>query len=208
MKKLIHQAIAASALLACSTAALAAADGFYMHVKAGWERTDYSTSDFSYMTSAKFHNEGFSLSPSFGYQVNPNFAIEASYVDFATDVDNIGLSSNPQGVSGIRNGTINNYTLDLSAKGMLPLDKVKQGLGVYAELGAAYVQSIRSGGMNDATLGNDYHNHYAIRPTTTFGVSYDVNDTTSVDLGSKHLYSGDNIPSADFTYIGLAHHFG
>lgn len=208
MKKLLCNVMAASALLACSTAAFAAADGFFLHAKLGWERSDYGTSNFDYMTSASIHNESVSLSPTLGYQVNPNLAFEASYLDWHTDVDNIALSSNPQGVSGLRNGSIDDYTLDLSVKGMLPLDQVKQGLGIYGKVGAAYVQSIKSGGMNNAALGSDYQNTYAIRPITSVGVSYDINDVTGVDLGTTHLYEGSGIQSADFTYIGLSHHFG
>lgn len=208
MKKLLCKVMATSALLACSTAAFAAADGFFLHAKLGWESMDNGTSDFDYMTSGSFHNETVSLSPSLGYQINPNFAVEATYLDWHTDIDNIGLSANPQGVSSIRNGSVDNYSLDISAKGMLPLDQVKQGLGVFGKIGASYVQSIKSGGLNDATLGNDYHNTYAIRPITTVGVSYDVNDLTVVDLGTTHLYEGSGIQSADFTYIGLSHHFG
>ena len=205
MKKLLCQLVAVSSLVACSSAAMAAADGFFLHAKVGWAQSDYSNDNFDYMSSSTIHKEALSLSPSFGYQLNPNFAFELTYLDWQTDVDNIGLSSNPQGKTSLRNGSVNNYSLDLSAKAMLPLDK---GFGLFAKLGAAYVQSIKSGGLNDATLGNDYHNVYAIRPITTLGVSYEINDGMVLDLGATHLYEGSGIQGANFTYIGLARHFG
>lgn len=208
MKKLLYKLVAATTLVACSSAAMAAADGFFLHAKAGWAQSDYSTSDFDYMNASSIKKEGLSLSPSLGYQVNVNYAVELTYLDWQTDVDNIALGSNPTGQTGLRNGSINNYSLDLSAKGMLPLDRVKEGLGVFAKLGAAYVQSIKSGGLNDSTLGGDYHNTYAIRPITTLGVSYELNEGTVLDLGATHLYEGGGIQSADFTYIGFARHFG
>lgn len=205
MKKLLCKLSLGGLLIAVSSTVLAAPDGFFMHAKLGWESTDYSTGDFNYMTSASFHKNGLSFSPSVGYQFNPNIAIEASYLDWQTDVDNIGLSSNPQGLSGLRNGSINNYSLDISAKGMLPLEN---GFGLFAKAGAAYVQSIMSGGMNNSTLGDDYHNTYTVRPITTFGASYELNDTTVLDIGQTHLYEGAGIPSANFTYLGIARYFG
>ncbi len=205
MQKLLCRFIAATTLIACSSAAMAAADGFFIHAKVGWAQSDYSNSNFDYMTASSIHNDGLTFSPSLGYQLNPNFAFELTYLDWHTDVDNIALSTNPEKVTSLRNGSVNNYSLDLSAKAMLPLD---HGIGLFAKLGAAYVQSIKSGGLNNATLGADYQNIYALRPITTLGVSYDVNETTALDLGATHLYAGSGIQSADFTYIGLAHHFG
>lgn len=206
MKHLFQKSLVTLAIFTCSSTAFAAADGFYIEGQAGWSKVYYKPSTLQYMNSASVNNSGFGYRPSFGYQVNKNFAAEVGYTHFKNaNYQNISMNPNPAGVSTLGNGAVDVSAWDIAAKGMLPLSL---GFGAFAKAGIAYEMATRSGSLNFNTLGADYTSQKKWVPEAGAGFSYDFSQNVIADISYNHLFPRSNLQAADLTSIGLGYHFG
>jgi len=194
-------------LLSLSASAFAAYDGFYVDGNLGWTNAAYSTSDFNYMTGSHIVSSGFGGGIDFGYQFTRNWAAQVGYTRAArTEVSNISMASNtPGGITSLLNGSIATNIWDLALKGMLPL---KQGFGVFAKAGVAYVNANVGGGLDQSNLGSMYQDNSQVLPEAGFGVSYDWNDNITTAISYTQVFKGGNIPNIQMAMLNLGYHFG
>lgn len=194
-------------LLAVSTGAFAASDGFYVGGDFGVSNTAYSHSDFNYMTDAHVDKTGVAGGAFFGYQMSPMLAAELGYTRPArVNLDNITMASNtPGGLTTLSNGSITMNIWDFAIKGMVPL---KNGFGLNAKVGAAYVKYNVGGGLDQSNLGSMYKDNSKVLPEAGLGASYDFNKNVTTGVNFKHIFKGGNIENIDLATVDLGYHFG
>ncbi|MBY0544398.1 MAG: porin family protein [Gammaproteobacteria bacterium] len=214
--------LAVSALGLCSSV-YAADNGLYAGAQLGYANIDNSVSSLDVSSTPLNINghyvgqvSGFK-NPSvdngdiggrayLGYQFNRYFSLEAGYTQYAdTDVNNI---------AGFHNQDISLYegAIDTVGKFSLPIGK---RVNLYAKGGAAYVmtqgvdssinQVIRplnvSSSFETSTTNID-----EFRPTYGFGASFDITNHLSTDVSWSQIVGGNNIPTTNFTALGLSYH--
>lgn len=210
MKKFVKLSLAAVALAAVSSAALAAAPGAYVGAGIGYGRLEQAnafpkgTVPSTVKTSQQKGNvEGRAF---VGYNFNQNFGVEGgyNYVGDATVKANTVKGITPAGSFKYTNQI---QTGDLVAKAYLPISD--SGFNLYALGGAAYVHSNEkfsgTGVTNVQTTTNK------VRPKYGIGASYDIPNspvTTSLEL-SRVQGTGDHtaIPNLDSAMFTVSYTF-
>lgn len=139
-----------------------------------------------------------------GYKVNPNFAVEAGYIDFGK----ARYSASYTG--GTAEGTVKAGGIDVAALGILPLT---DNLSVFGKAGlvAAHVKSeLSATGTAAAASGSATAN--VISPLFGVGLDYKLSD--AVDLRTEYDHASNLGKSgktgkmtADMLSVGLAYHF-
>ncbi len=207
MKKILLNAVLASVAMVATSASYAAADGFYTGIQLGAANTNYDKQDFigtgqGMTTTAvdSVDNTGFGGRAFFGYQFNPNFALEAGYTYFPeTDANGVVSTNNSTGATAIGRADLKEYAVDIAAKPILP---VTQNMDVYAKLGAAYVHTSTGGySIIDDTS--------RVRPEYGAGISYDLTPSVPVFIEATRIQRiSDGVDNADLLSAGIAYHFG
>lgn len=199
------------AMLALSTCALAD-DGWYVVGEVTHSKTKLNTGTAdtaltdagatALTSSGKGHSNKWRLQ--LGYQVNPNFAVEAGYIDFGK----ARYSATYTG--GTAEGTVKAGGIDIAALGILPLT---HNLSVFGKAGlvAAHVKSnLSATGTAAAASGSASAN--VISPLIGVGLDYKLTDT--VDLRTEYDHASNLGKSgktgkmtADMLSVGIAYHF-
>jgi OOP family OmpA-OmpF porin len=177
LKKIIM--IAGLASLGFAGAANAADNGIYLNGQLGYGHTHYNGADNS--------SGGFAQRVAGGYQVTQNFAAELGYTHFKD------TTFSP--------GKIQQYAIDLVAKGMLPLTG---DFGVFGTLGGAYLNGKASiSGESSNTNSNFW-------PTFGLGAKYDFTNSVPVTFSWQRIQKvgTSNLKSTDLFSLGLEYHFG
>jgi OmpA-OmpF porin, OOP family len=190
-KLLVAAALAGFSMVGFSSAANAALPGYYIGGQLGWGDTHIS--NYSDTSGYTFDQTGVAGRVFGGYQVNQNFATELGYTHFSnTDVKAKS--------SGVKQGDIEAYAVDLTAKGILPLNDVTN---IYGKLGPAWIKETGASGFSGSKD--------KVYPTFGVGVSYDITPNVPVDLSWNRIQrigGSDNIPSTDLFSVGIAYNFG
>lgn len=210
-KALTKALLTGVAILSFSTLACASEPGFYAGGALGWSAQN-TTGD----SSTSISKNGLGGNAFVGYQFNPYIAAEIGYLYF----HNTHAKSTyylPPGPSAhvtapiTVDTTAKDQAVDAVAKAILPLPN---GFDLYAKGGAAYVDysvsshaSAKNGG-NSVVYSSSTSTH-PIRPVYGVGVSYNITQNISADLGWTHLQkTNDMVPNADLVGLGLTYHFG
>lgn len=198
-------------------AANAAAPGVYVTGQVGYanthmgsKTTDITTSTTPSATDKNLANNDLAGRLAIGYQFNPNFAVEAGYLQLDQKKVNIAEANPSIGTLKLRQNAI-----DLVGKGIIP---VSNNVNVYGKLGVAYISSaidktVKGGG--DPTTTTDLNNSANIArhkwaPEAAVGVSYDITPNVSLDTSWTHIQPlGSKKPgNIDFVAVGVGYNFG
>jgi OOP family OmpA-OmpF porin len=192
-------------LLTLSTGALADND-LYVVGEVTHSRDTLKTSTFDSQLTPPVTSNGKSNGNQWrlqlGYKVNPNFAVEAGYIDFGK-----AKYSATYGVSGgTAQGTVKAGGFDIAALGILP---VADNFSVFGKAGivAARVKS----SLTDATASGEVSSN-VISPLIGLGASYKVSDNMDVRAEYDHVSnlgktSTTGKMSANMLSVGVAYHF-
>ncbi|CAM4431346.1 MAG: Outer membrane protein A [Legionellaceae bacterium] len=196
---MLKRKLLVSAILATlSSAALAAAPGFYVGGQLGWSKADYSASDLSAPYSVgDVKNSGLGGRISAGYQFNQNWAAELGYTKYK-NVDFNNVSNDGQVIGDLK---LKHQAIDLVAKGILPLDN---GFNVFAKAGVAYVKQTFDLKNPQPSLSDDEKKW---RPTYGLGAGYDFNQNVSTDISWMRIQNGSSINNLDLISAGVSYHF-
>ena len=218
LKKIITTAVLAGSSLGMM-GANAATPGVYVTGQLGYadthmqNRVGYTWNTGDELTKLnKLSNNGLAGRVAVGYQFNPNFALEAGYLNVA------GKSYTGPIVEHSKTADykfqLGQYAYDLNAKGILP---VSDQLNVYAKAGIAYLTTT----LDQRAVG-DSHADYDLAintprrvwaPEAAVGVSYDITPNLPIDLSWTHIQTvgnknKDTLGNIDFVAVGLGYHFG
>jgi OOP family OmpA-OmpF porin len=196
-------------LLVASTGALA--DDWYVVGEVTHSKTklDTSTSNAALtaagatgLVTSNGKDSGNQVRLQLGYQVNPNFALEAGYIDF-------GKASYTSTYSGgVASGTVKAGGIDFAALGILP---VTDSFSVFGKVGVVAAQVKSSISATGLTSPGDTKST-VVAPLLGLGVSYKISDNTDLraeyDHVSKLGKSGktDKLTS-NMLSLGVAYHF-
>lgn len=180
MKKVVVSLVSAAAL-ATITAGMAAttkstvatsSDNFFnnsasgVYVSGNLGYGFYNEKKGNYVNKKDRHSLAWNVNV--GYQLNPYFAVEAGYIDFA----NIKVSQNGNAVKAKLSG------VDLLAKGIMPIN---DQFGVFAKAGM-----VRLDGKLYNASATEKAKHHVV-PALGLGVSYNLNK--QVALNVQDLYT-------------------
>jgi OOP family OmpA-OmpF porin len=135
-----------------------------------------------------------------GYSVNPNFAVEAGYIDFGKAKYSASYSG------GTADGTLKAGGIDVAALGILPLSDSFSLFGK-AGLVAARVKSSLS-----SSLVNSSDKATVVRPLLGVGATYKLNESLDLRAEYEHVSGlGKSATTGKMTdnmlSLGMAYHF-
>lgn len=157
--------MAGAAAHAQSTTGLSGLSGFYGGVGAG--RTDTDIGNAGIIGSTDKNDNAWKLFG--GYQFNPNFAVEAGYVDLGK-ASIVGATAGGAPASA----TLDAKVWQASAVGSLPLTP---SLAMTGKLGLAYADTDTTGNIGGAAFGGS---DSKTAPTYGLGLRYDLTKTVSL----------------------------
>ena len=200
-------------LLAMSTGAMASdwyVVGEVSHAKTKLNTTTSDTvltdSGATGLTSSgSGHNNQWRLQ--LGYNINPNFAVEAGYIDFGKA--KYSASYTVGQTAGTADGTVKAGGIDLAALGILP---VTDNFSVFGKAGvvAAHVKSSISATGGATSTGDTSSNRFA--PLVGLGATYKLNNAMDIRAEYDHVNglgkSGktDKLTS-NMVSLGVVYHF-
>ncbi len=228
MKKFNKRILFTAAAVLLSSSAYAANNGLYVGGQVGYGSNNSSASSLNadsttltynapYMSTrvqniqapakVDVDNDGIAGRVYLGYQFNKYLSLETGYTQYSdTEVNNI---------AGFSGTDLSLYEGAIDAVGKFSLP-ITQRINLYAKGGAAYVmaQNVKSsaniaktGFLNyEADFDYSTNNVDEFRPTYGFGVSFDITKRLSTDLSWSQIVGGNNIPTTNFTSLGLAFH--
>ncbi len=127
-----------------------------------------------------------------GYDLNPNLAVEAGYVNLGS----LGYQSNA--TAGAVTGSVKSQGFTLAAKGTLPL---ANGFSAYGKLGLIDARSdLRTSGLSTTNT-----REYSVRPMLGLGVSYDITPQVATQLEWNHYsdLGGASTSEASFNTVSV-----
>lgn len=139
-----------------------------------------------------------------GYKVNPNFAVEAGYIDFGKAKYSASYTG------GTAQGTVKAGGLDIAALGIVPITDSFSVFGKAGIVAARVKSSLTATAPASAATGNVSAN--AISPLIGLGASYKVSDAVDVRAEFDHASnlgksSTTGKLTANMLSVGLAYHF-
>jgi len=215
--------------------------GFYIGLQGGraWTNEGSGPEDFANKIydltrepkSRDINNRKFGGKVFVGYSFSPYFSVDGGFTLYpSNEFKAEGIVDAVMGTKGSYNFKTNFYTIDLMAKGILPLEKLSptlSGWNVYAKLGAALTRvKYKCGEHNLRRRGSwdGEHAKVSIRPCYALGLGYNFTDNFGVDLSWSGVYSWnrikmnydnatgeyrisakDEVPSANMVAIGLSY---
>jgi len=137
-----------------------------------------------------------------GYKVNPNFAVEAGYIDFGK----AKFTSTYTG--GTADGTVKAGGIDVAALGILP---VTDSLSVFGKAGIVAAQVKSSLSATGLTSPGDTKSN-VVAPLLGLGVSYKISDNTDLRAEYDHVSKLGKSDKTDkltsnMISMGVAYHF-
>lgn len=205
-KALTNALIAGVAILGFSSLAVASQPGFYAGGALGWSNQDLNMSG-----ATSSNKDGLGGNAFAGYQFSPYIAAELGYLYFHNaHASYTTTSGNKHPTTTVLSATSKDQAADAVAKAILPLPN---GIDLYAKGGLAYddyslsaTQTTTKGSKSSAISGTD--TTHPIRPVYGLGVSYNITQNVSADLGWTHVQKNSFVPNADLIGLGLTYHFG
>jgi OmpA-OmpF porin, OOP family len=204
-KSVLSVVVASVAGIVVATSANASDDGVYVGGQLGYGKvhtfdTNITRAAGGFKESQK--DDGIAGRLFAGFQINPNFAVEAGYTKFSDATDKVSGS----GVDAKM--TLEAQAIDVSAKGIIPL---QNGFSIYGKLGGAYLYEkadVKITAFGETDKAHESENQFY--PTFGLGVNYDINKNVSTDLSWTRIQKVGNkdLESTDFFGLGLAYHFG
>jgi OOP family OmpA-OmpF porin len=206
--KLSH--LASLALLALSTTAFA--DGFYgvgevTHSSASLDRTHFDsalTANGATGLASSDSGNGNQWRLQGGYRFNPNFALEAGYIDFGKAKYSASYSG------GSAQGSLKAGGADVAALLSLPLN---DSFSVFAKAGmvAAKVESRLTASGAPAAASGDVSTH-VVRPLLGVGALYKLSDTIDLRADYDHVSglgksSKTGKMDSNMVSLGIAYNF-
>ena len=192
----ISRVLIACLLILCfgfSSAAMAALDGWYVGAGIGHARADLDRTDFTpTAVKIKASDTGYKLFT--GYQINPNFAIEAGFTEFGTvDVKSATTTM----------GTIKTKAVMLNGVGLI---STSNRLSVFAKGGIYRTDRNRSSGLvftnPKKKVKNDNGVTYSLGAQISLSeeVAFNVNFEKLISIGSSNLNMDDQLFSGNLAY--------
>lgn len=174
-------------LATLSTAALAAAPGFYVGGQLGWSKVGNDMPGY-----VNNDNTGIGGRLFAAYQIDQNWAAELGYTKFAkTKVSALNTTVY----------TLKTDAFDVVGKGIIPLDN---GFNVFGKLGMAYTKA-----KLDVPLAGFSDSDAKWRPTYGAGVGYDFNQNVTADISWMRIQNSSAlIKNPDLISAGVGYHFG
>ncbi|EDP46883.1 porin family protein [Rickettsiella grylli] len=177
---------------ACAVITANAATPFYVHGQIGYADTHIKSRLES--NPANFANDGLAGRLSLGYQLTPQLAVEAGYLQLSNE------NSNERSKKGKATFSNEQYAIDVAAKGALP---ITNNVNVYGKLGVAYLTTKLN--PNDHEISKR-----KFAPEVAVGMDYDITPNVTVDTSLTHIQTfGSKRPgNIDFLAVGVGYNFG
>lgn len=201
--RILFVTFATSSLLLAAQAQAAGSPGLYVSANTGISLANRHTAGIDGAVA----NQGINVSSgnsdkqdttyglTVGYDINPNLAVEAGYVNLGS----MGYQSNVG--SGAVVGSVKSQGFTAAVKGTLPL---ANGFAAYGKAGLIDARTdLRASGSSGITTSNT--REYAVRPMIGLGVSYDITPKVATQL-EWNRYSdlgGPSTSEASFNTISV-----
>ena len=207
--RILFATLATGGLLLAAQAQAASSPGLYISANTGVSLSHRHTAGIDGAVA----NQGINVSSgdadkqdttygvTLGYDINPNLAVEAGYVNLGS----MGYQSNV--TSGAVVGSVKSQGFTAAVKGTLPL---ANGFSAYGKAGLIDARTdLRATGSNNIATSNT--REYAVRPLVGMGVSYDITPKVATQLEWNHYSDLGGASTSEASYntytVGMRYKF-
>lgn len=190
-KSLTSAVLTGVAILGLSSIAYADLPGYYVTGQLGQSNSEFGAGDHIGLAGGLFG----------GFQFTPYIAAELGYVQFhSTHFNSTPVIVGPGVTIPGTSGSIKQQAGEGDLKFILPLPC---GFNLFAKGGLAYVDTSGTvSGIGFVGSSQDW------RPLYGAGASYDLTPNVTADVSWTRIQNNNNIPSINFTAVGLSYYFG
>lgn len=204
--RILFATLATGGLLIAAQAQAASAPGLYVGANTGISLANHHTAGLDgavanqgvNVTSGNSDKQDTAWGLTLGYDINPNLAVEAGYVNLGS----MGYQSNATG--GAVTGSLKSQGLTLAAKGSLPL---ANGFTAYGKVGLIDARTdLRTSGLSTTNT-----REYSVEPLVGLGVSYDITPKVATNVEWTHYSDLGGASTSEASYntlsVGLRYKF-
>lgn len=204
--RILFATLATGSVLLAAQAQAATTPGLYVGANTGISLANHHTAGLDgavanqgvNVTSGNSDKQDTAWGLTLGYDINPNLAVEAGYVNLGS----MGYQSNA--AAGAVVGSLKSQGLTLAAKGTLPL---ANGFAAYGKVGLIDARTdLRTSGL--ATRNT---REYSVSPLVGLGVSYDLTPQVATQLEWNHYSDLGGASTSEASYntvsVGLRYRF-